>query len=260
MEITLVNIEAQLLVWMIAMIRPGAAFLVAPIFGARSVPVQIRIILALGIGVPAASMSGLAIPDAGMVSVPGVMMIMSEALAGLALGFAVQIGFAAAAVAGEAISNAMGLGMASMVDPASGSSSTAIGQFLTMLSTFLFLAVDGHLMLIAIILDSYNALPPGDAWLSAAKLNGVAHFGSLIFAMGLTIALPVGFALVLVQLIMGVVARSTPTLNLFAVGIPATLLAGVLLLAMALPILADSLQIGLQAGLEQSRLLLEADR
>lgn len=254
-EITLVNIEQHLLIWMLAMVRPGAAFLVAPIFGARSVPVQIRIILALGVGVPAAAMSEIAVPAAGIVSLEGILMIVAEMLAGLAMGFAIQIGFAAALVAGEAISNSMGLGMASMVDPSSGSSSTAIGQFLTMVATFLFLIMDGHLLLIGIILDSYNALPPGNAWLSAAHMYGIAHFGGLIFALGVSIALPVGFAVILVQMIMGVVARSTPTLNLFAVGIPATLFAGILLLAMAMPMMADALQIGLREGLDQSQKL-----
>ncbi len=255
-EITLINIEQQLLVWLLAMIRPGAAFLIAPIFGARNVPVQLRIILALGIGVPAALMSGMTVPEEGIISLQGFSLIVGEVILGLTLGFAIQIGFAAAMLAGEAISNAMGLGMAAMVDPSSGQSSSAIGQFLNIVAVFLFLAMDGHLMLIGIILESYNALPPGRAWLSAEQFRGIAHFGGLIFALGLSIALPVGFAVILVQLIMGVVARSTPTLNLFAVGLPVTLFAGIILMAMALPILADALQMGLKEGLMQSRALL----
>ncbi len=252
---TLVNLEQQLLLWMLAMIRPGAAFLVAPIFGARSVPVQIRIILALAIGIPAASVSGLAVPESGVVSLDGLLMIVAELLVGLSLGFAVQIGFAAAMVAGEAMSNSMGLGLASMADPAGGQPSTAIGQFLSMVATFLFLAMGGHLLLIGIILDSYTALPPGKAWLSADAISGIVHFGGLIFALGLTIALPVGFAMILVQIIMGVVARSTPTLNLFAVGIPAGLMVGVTLMAISMPILADALMAALNEGLSQSRVL-----
>lgn len=252
MPIAFASLEQHLLIWMIAMIRPGAAFFAAPVFGARSVPVVVRLIIALGIGVPAAALSGLALPEAGIVSLDGFVMIVSEVLVGLAMGFAVQIGFSAALLGGEAISNAMGLGFASMNDPVGGHSSAAIGQFLSMIATFLFLALGGHLALAAIIVESYKAMPPGAAWLSADALAGMVKFGGLIFAAGLSIALPVGFALVLVQVVMAMIARSTPTLNLFAVGMPATLLAGIILLAMAAPAMSDSITHAIRAGLDQA--------
>jgi flagellar biosynthesis protein FliR len=249
------NLEQQLLIWLIAMIRPGSAFLVAPIFGARSTPVQVRLIVALAIGIPSAAASGLAMPAEGMISVQGIAMIVGEVLLGLALGFAVQIGFAAAMLAGELISNTMGLGFASMINPASGQNSSAIGQLLTMLATFLFLSMDGHLTLISIIVDSFIAMPPGQAVLSANAAKGIVAFGGLIFAAGLSIALPVGFAMILVQIIMAMIARSTPSLNLFAVGLPATLIAGMLMLASAIPVMSDSLISALSSGMEQSAIL-----
>ncbi len=246
------NIEQQLLLWMLAMIRPGAAFVAAPVVGAPSVPVAVRLIIALGIGIPAATASGLALPAGGIVSVAGLLFIAGEIVAGLALGFAVQIGFAAALVAGEVISNTMGLGFAAMADPVSGQMSPAIGQLLSMLATFLFLAVDGHLALAAIIVESFRALPPGGAWLSGDAIGGIVTFGGLVFSAGLSIALPVGFAMVLVQIIMGVIARSTPTLNLFAVGLPATLLAGIVLLGWATPHIAAGITQALEAGLDHA--------
>jgi flagellar biosynthesis protein FliR len=240
------NVEGQLLLWLFAAIRPGAAFLAAPVFGAPSVPVQLRLVIALAIGV---------LPLDGIVSGSGIMAIISEGILGLALGFALQIGFAAALLGGELISNTMGLGFASMNDPMSGHASPAIGQFLSMLTTFLFLAVGGHLALAAIIVDSYHALPPGAAWLSQGAIGGIAHFGTLIFAAGLSTALPVGFAMVLVQIIMAMIARATPTLNLFSVGMPATLLAGIVLLAMAVPAMSDALSSAIAISLDQTRLL-----
>jgi flagellar biosynthesis protein FliR len=249
------NVEGQLLLWLFAAIRPGAAFLAAPVFGAPSVPVQLRLVIALGIGVPAASMAGVSLPVEGIVSVSGIMAIISEAILGLAIGFALQIGFAAALLAGEVISNTMGLGFASMNDPIGGAMSPAIGQFLSMLTTFLFLAVGGHLALAAILVDSYHALPPGAAWLSSGSMKGIAHFGTLIFAAGLSTALPVGFAMVLVQIIMAMIARATPTLNLFSVGMPATLLAGIVLLAIAVPAMADALSNTIAISLSQAHRL-----
>jgi flagellar biosynthesis protein FliR len=247
--------ENQLLLWMLAMVRPGAAFVAAPVFGAPTVPVQVRLVIAAGIGIPAASVSGITIPEAGIASVAGMLLVMGEVVLGLALGFAVQIGFAAALLAGEAISNTMGLGFASMNDPVSGQGSPAVGQFLSMLATFLFLAMGGHLMLAGIVVESFQALPPGKAWISAAQIKGLVEFGGLIFAAGLSIALPVGFAMVLVQIVLGIIGRSTPTLNLFAVGMPASLLAGVILLAVALPAMADGLTSALIAGLDQALII-----
>lgn len=252
MPLGFATLEQNLLIWMIAMIRPGAAFFAAPVFGAPNVPVLLRLIIALGIGVPGAGLSQFSLPEAGIVSLAGMVMLMSEVLLGLAMGFAVQIGFSAALLGGEAISNAMGLGFASMNDPIGGRSSPAISQLLSMIATFLFLALGGHLALAGIIVESYQAMPPGAAWLSADTLGGLVRFGGLTFAAGLSIALPVGFALVLVQVVMAMIARSTPTLNLFAVGLPATLLAGIVLLAMAAPAMSDSITHAIRAGLDQA--------
>jgi flagellar biosynthesis protein FliR len=247
------GLEAQLWLWLVAMIRPGAAFLVAPVFGAAFVPVQLRLIVALAIGIPALAAANFELPLDGLASIEGFMLVAGEVLAGLALGFAVQIGFSAALVAGETIGNAMGLGFAGMMDPMSGQSAPAIGQFLSILATFLFLATGGHLALAATVVESYRALPPGDAWLAADSLMGLVLFGGTLFAAGLSIALPVGSALILVQIVMGVLARSAPALNLFAVGLPAALLAGLVLLAIAAPVMGEAIVATIGAGLDMSR-------
>lgn len=249
------GVEAQLWLWMVAMIRPGAAFLAAPVFGASFVPVQLRLIIALAIGIPALSATNFVLPVEGLASIEGFMMVAGEVMAGLAIGFAVQIGFSAAVLAGETIGNTMGLGFASMMDPASGQQNPMLGQFLTILATFLFLAIGGHLALAATIVESYRALPPGEAWLSAESIHGLVLFGGVLFAAGLSIALPVGFAILLVQIVMGMLARSAPQLNLFSVGLPAALLAGIVLLAIAAPVIGEAIVGVLHQGLQESRRL-----
>lgn len=249
------NIEAMLQLWMLGMIRPGAAFLAAPVFGAANVPVQLRLVIALAVGVPAVAASGMALPAEGLVSVTGLLLILGEVMIGLSIGFVLQMGLAAALLAGEAISNAMGLGFAAMADPLSGRMSSAVGQFLSMLATAIFLAADGHLLLIGIIVDSYSALPPGNAFPSWNAIDGILRFGSLMFVAGLSIAMPVGFVLILVQIIMGVIGRSAPALNLFAVGIPATLLAGVILLGVATPVMAEAIGRALSDALDVARMV-----
>ena len=249
------GVEAQLWLWLVAMIRPGAAFLAAPVFGASFVPVQLRLIVALAVGIPAMSITGFTLPADGLASVEGFLLIAGEVMAGLAIGFAVQIGFSAALVAGEVISNAMGLGFAAMMDPSTGQNNPMLGQFLSLLGTFLFLAIGGHLALAATVVESYRALPPGDAWITAESLRGLVFFGGVLFAAGLSIALPVGFAIVLVQVVMGMLSRSAPQLNLFAVGFPAALMAGLVLLAIAAPVMGEGLLATIRLGLEESRRL-----
>ncbi|MGE4431715.1 MAG: flagellar biosynthetic protein FliR [Sphingobium sp.] len=249
------GVEDQLWLWLIAMIRPGAAFFAAPIFGTRAVPVQIRLILSLAIGMAAMNSVVFRLPEGGIVSAAGVLLVMGEVLAGLAMGFALQIGYAAAFVAGEAIGNTMGLGFASMVDPQSGQSTQVIGQFLSILATLLLLSMDGHLLLASYVVQSYQAIPPGGVNLSNDVIFGLVQFGGALLGAGLTVALPVGFSLVLIQLVMGMLGRSAPALNLFAVGMPMALIAGLVLLAMTVPIMAQGMMDALQLGLDQARII-----
>ncbi len=246
----LVGLEAQLWVFMIAMIRPGAAFLAAPVFGAQNTPAQVRIIISLAVGIPAIQQVPFDLPAGGIASFAGVLLVAGEVVAGLALGFAVQLGYSAAMMAGEVIGNSMGLGFAQMVDPQSGASSPALGQLLSILGTFLFLSMNGHLALASVVVDSYRALPPGQAWLGQGSLNDVVMFGGDMFAAGLAIALPVGFALILVQVVMAMLARSAPAMNLFSVGMPAAIIAGVVLMAVAAPALGDGIASSIQRGLD----------
>ncbi len=247
------GVEQQLWIWLVAMIRPGAAFLAAPIFGARAVPVQLRLILSLAIGMAAMNSVVFTLPEGGLTSFAGIALVMGEVLAGLAMGFALQIGYAAAFVAGETIGNAMGLGFASMIDPQSGQSTQVVGQFLSILATFILLGMDGHLLLASYVVQSYQAMPPGGPMLSNDAIYGLVMFGGTLLGAGLTVALPVAFALILIQLVMGMLARSAPSLNLFAVGIPVALFAGLILLAVAAPIMGQGIADALRQGLEQSQ-------
>lgn len=249
------GVEAQLWLWLVAMIRPGAAFFAAPVFGTRSVPVQLRLVLSLALGMAALNSVAITMPEGGIVTLAGILLVAGEVLAGLAMGFALQIGYSAAFVGGEVISNAMGLGFASMSDPQSGQSSPVIGTFLSVLATFLLLMMNGHLMLISFIVKSYQALPPGGPMLSNDAIWGLVEFGGTLFGAGLTIALPVGFALVLIQIVMAFLARSSPSLNLFSVGMPAAIICGLVLLVIAAPVMSDAIIDALRLGLDQAQAL-----
>jgi flagellar biosynthetic protein FliR len=145
------------------------------------------------------------------------------------------------------------LGFAAMIDPHSGASTPALATFLSLIATFMFLSIGGHLTLATIIVDSYRALPMGGPALGNDSIHGLVLFGGDMIAAGFAIALPVGFALILVQIVMGMLARSAPSMNLFAVGLPATLLAGLVLLAISAPSIGEGITAAIEKGLDEAR-------
>ncbi|WP_171129443.1 flagellar biosynthetic protein FliR [Sphingomonas sp. ID1715] len=234
------NVEASLFALIFVMVRIGAAFVAAPVFGAVTIPLQVRIVLAGAIGILVVNNAPVASPPA-LFSLVTFLQVAQEALVGLALGFVLQIAFAGPLIASEALGSTMGIGFATTIDPQRGASTPALGQFLSILMTLLFLALDGHLILVDLVVRSYRVLPPGEAWLAAEKLKAIALFGSYAFASGLLLALPVGFIILCLNLIVGMLSRSAPALNLFAVGLPASLATGLVALAIAFPAMGDAM-------------------
>ncbi|TCP35614.1 flagellar biosynthetic protein FliR [Sphingomonas sp. BK235] len=250
-------IEPQLWAMIFVMIRVGAAFVAAPVFSNVSVPLTVRVALSGAIAVLVLGTTPVQVPQT-VFALATFVAVAAEALVGLALGFVLQVAFAAPLVAGEIIGGSMGIGFANMIDPNSGRSSPAIGQFLSILLTLLFLSLDGHLVLVDLVVRSYRALPPGASWLAAGQLRDIALFGGYAFLAGLLLALPVGFLLLCLNLVMGMVSRSAPSLNLFAVGLPVSLAVGVVSLAIALPAMGDYMQVIIREGLAAAQSLVLA--
>lgn len=243
------GIEQLLAGWLFLSIRPAAAFFGVPALGAAQVPAQVRIAIAFAIGIAMAG-TGVEPPALDVLLSPaGVLLVAGEILVGAAIGLLLQMAYAAAMIAGEAIGNAMGLGFAILVDPTAGHGNNVAGQLLAALAGALLLVANGHLVLIEAVAASYAGLPPGAPILAAVDPAAVASFAGNMFAAGVAIALPVGTALVLMQLLMAVVARSAPQLNLFAIGFPAVLFAGLFMLWVGLPEIAAAMLATLESGL-----------
>jgi len=233
-------IEADLWRLVFAMTRIGTALVAAPFFSAAAVPVQLRVAIAGALAVMAITWLPVTIPPATL-SLAGMLALAAEVLIGLSLGFVLQLSFAAPVLAAEQIGGAMGLSIASSVDPVSGAHSPALGQYFTVLLTVIFLGLGAHLTWLQLVLDSYSVFPPGAAWLAPERLHEIALFGTQMFVAAVAIALPVTLILLLVQMVTGVLSRSAPSLNLFALGLPAGVLAGIAGLILAAPLLADQL-------------------
>jgi flagellar biosynthetic protein FliR len=247
-------IEPQLWALLFTMVRVGAAFLAAPVFGAVAVPLNVRILLTAAVSILSMQAAPIAVPGEVFV-LTTILAVAAEALVGLALGFILQIAFAAPLVASEVIGVSMGLSFATAINPQTGQSTPALGQFLTVLLTLLFLAVDGHLVLVELIVRSYELLPPGGAWLTPGKLMNIVLFGGYAFLAGLLLALPVGFLLLCLNIVVGMLSRSAPALNLFAIGIPASLAMGVLALLAGMPAMGDYMLVIVREALDAAQTL-----
>jgi flagellar biosynthetic protein FliR len=217
-------------------VRVGSCLMVAPAFGAESVPARVRIVLAGSITLLIAPLLP-APPAVAAFSAAGCVITVQQVLIGIALGFCVHILFDAVNLGGQMLANSMGLSMAFNIDPLHGSdaSTPAIGQLYTLLVTLTFLALNGHLALIEVLVHSFTTLPIGTDGLGVAGLNTVVGWGSQLFAGALAIALPGVTALLIVNLAFGVMSRAAPAFNLFAIGLPVSLVFGLVIITVGMP-------------------------
>jgi flagellar biosynthesis protein FliR len=233
-------LEAEFWRLIFVMTRIGAALLAAPLFGANSVPMQLRVSLAGAVAILVCAWTPVAAPPA-LFTLSGLLITAQEILIGLSLGFVLQWSFAAPLIAAEVIGGSMGMSMAATADPVSGAHSPVFGQYFAVLLTVIFLGLGAHLTWFALIVESYQAFPPGAAWFTPERMLLVAGFGSQMLTAAIMIALPVTLLLLLVQVMTGVISRSAPSLNLFALGLPASVLAGIAALIITAPLVTDRL-------------------
>ncbi|HIE40924.1 MAG TPA: flagellar biosynthetic protein FliR [Thiomicrorhabdus sp.] len=222
-------------------VRIAAMFAIIPIYAFRSVPVRFKLILTVFITLAVAPSLSLP-PPVDPFTWQGVLFISQQILIGLAMGLVFLVVFQAFVMAGHMIAIAMGLAFASMVDPGSGSQAPIVSQYFSIIVTLLFLALNGHLLVIQVVAESFEYLPIGVSFLTRDSLRLIFEFGSYIFLAGVLISLPAVTALLLVNIAFGVVTRAAPALNIFAVGFPITLLAGLILLSLITPLMLPHLQ------------------
>ncbi len=222
-------------------VRIGAMLSIVPLFAIKSFPTRGRVILAIFITIAAAPSIAVP-PPVDPFTWKGVLFIVQQVLIGLAMGVIFLVVFQAFVVAGHLIAMGMGLAFAQMADPASGVTAPIVSQYFTIIVSLLFLALNGHLVVIQIVIDSFEYLPIGTSFLNQDSLRSVFEFGSYMFAAGVLVALPAITALLLINVSFGVVTRAAPALNIFAVGFPVTLLTGLILLSLTTPIVLPHLQ------------------
>ena len=252
MNIAAIDIVERFYAFMWPMLRISALLLAAPVFSLSALTVRIRVLLALALSVMVYPL--FTWPDIDPLSPAGLLEIGNQLLIGVFMGLALQIVTAAVVVAGQTISNSMGLSMASLIDPNLGNV-PVVAQFLLILSTLIFVSLGGHAMLLALILESFATLPVGSSLFGPQAYAQLVSWSSMIFLGALLTALPVMVTLLFISIGLGVVTRAAPSLNIFSVGLPATIVVGFVVLLLSLANIGSRIQWLWLQGLLQIRSL-----
>ena len=255
-EIPIAPIMETLAAYVWPFIRIGACLMVMPLVGGSFVPVRVRLLLAIALTMVIAPLvPPTATPE--VLSLAGLVMTIQEIGIGVALGFLVQLVFDAIALGGQVIGMSMGLGFAVFLDRARGISIPVLGQLFLMLGMLVVLALDGHLAMIRLLAESFQAWPIGAGNLTLPVLTQLLGWTGQLFVLAMKIALPAITALLVVNLSFGVMSRAAPTLNLFAVGFPVTMLSGFAVVFLNMNVLVENVSEHLLLALSAVSQLLE---
>lgn len=217
-------------------VRIGAMLMVVPIFGAQKiVPVRIRLGLALALTWIVAPMLP-PMPAVDPLSLDGLLITVQQLLLGVAMGTILSFIFSALVVGGHSIAMSMGLGFAQFLDP-NGISVPVVSSFYLIIGTLLYLSLNGHLVSIQVLVSSFKTIPVSTIGLAPDSYFTIVLWASKIFVGAILIALPILITIMLINAGFGVMMRAAPTLNIFAVGFPVTMMAGFLLILLTLPTL-----------------------
>jgi len=231
---TSTQLEAWLayLIW--PLIRISGLMLAEPILSNRGMPARLRMGFAVVLTLTVAPLLPTP-PAVDFISPQGVVMAAQQLLIGVTLGFMMRIVLSGVEMAGHIAGLSMGLGFASFFDPQSGAQSPVLAQFLGIITILLFLASNGHLLMISALFESFHVLPISNAPLSAQGFMTLLQATGKMFVIGVTLSLPLVAAILIANVGLGVLARAAPQLNLFAIGFPLMLTAGFVVLMISLP-------------------------
>lgn len=225
-------LEQALPVFLLVFCRMSAFLVTSPIFSFRNVPMTLKIGLAFFVSLLV--YAGLGGWSASVPQISYVYLIIQETLIGLLLGFLSYLFFTAVQVAGSFIDHMMGLGMANVIDPLTGTQSPVVGNFKFFVGMLIFLALDGHHYLILALMRSYEWVPLSGGFFARIADGGVSDFlvDSLarMFYLAFQMSAPIVVAIFLLDVALGVLAKTVPTMNVFVIGLPIKIVTGLILL------------------------------
>ena len=225
----------KLLAFVMVLTRISAFFMVLPVFGWRTIPVRIKVGLTVLLSIFFSIITPLAIEPKRVSVLEAVLLIANEATYGLALGLVAAIVFSAVKLSGRIIERQMGLAMAQVLDPLTGERTQPLGSLLEMIFIILFLSANGHHLLLLIISKSYEAFPVGSIPTVPVLTAGVIKAGSAMLIASLKLAAPMLAAFLLLMVVLAVLARIVPEMNILFISLPLRVGLGLLTVTIFLP-------------------------
>ncbi|MDE3077979.1 MAG: flagellar biosynthetic protein FliR [Chloroflexota bacterium] len=226
----------------LVLVRVGAMIMTAPLIQGRAIPVMLKVGLALLISFLLLPINQGHFVNVPFEWVPLSLLVVKEMGVGVLVGFVANLVFAGAQFAGQVVGMQAGFNLANVIDPLFGQSLPILDQLYTILAGLLFLAIDGHHMLILAVQQTFDIVPIGGLQITGPLFNQLALLTAGVFVAGLRLALPIMAALLLADVTLGLMARSFPQLNIFVVGLPVKLFLAFLLLLVTLPAMSTVLQ------------------
>jgi len=244
------QLDALLAAYFYPLARILAFAATAPIFNNAALPRRIRLVFGLALTLaiaPTVTVPQDIPPGSGI----GLLILGHQILIGIALGFVMRLVFSGIELAGELISSQMGLGFATLYDPSSAAQTGVISEFTNLCASLVFLALNGHLLMIATLAESFRVLPLAPNTVTAGLWLNLAEAGSRIFSLGLFLSLPVIMALLITNMSLAILSRAAPQLNMMAMGFPITMLVGFVVLALSLSYWVTPLSRMFMEGIQQ---------
>jgi flagellar biosynthetic protein FliR len=209
--------------------RIAGFFMVMPLFGTRLVTQRIRLLLAITVTVVVTPILP-PMPILDSLSVATMLVTAQQLFIGIAFGLVLEVLMQTFIMSGQLVAMQTGLGMAQMVDPSNGVTVAVVAQWFLIFVNLLFISLNGHLVAIEILVDSFFVMPVGSVGISQDTLWVVANLGRWMFSAAIVLALPAITAMLMVNMAFGTMARLAPQLNIFAVGFPVTMMLGLIVI------------------------------
>lgn len=243
--------ESEIIFFALVLVRMTGFVVTWPVFGTENVPQQLKILFCLIFAIVIFPTLHETAAQMEAAKSNLILLVIREAFIGVAMGYLSRCFFFTFRVAGEMMSQAMGLGSASLYNPLFGGQSTSLEQFYVGLASLFYLALNGHYLLISGLVSSFHFLPVAQLSLNTSQFSGLGQMVQEVFELGLKFSAPVVIAILCVNLILGVVGKTVPQLNVLVTSFPINIFIGFLLMFLTLPLLIDQMNDYLRLSTDQ---------
>ncbi|MGZ3775011.1 MAG: flagellar biosynthetic protein FliR [Pseudobdellovibrionaceae bacterium] len=229
--------EAQILLFALIFLRMVSFVISSAVFGSPTITTPTKVLLSLTLSVLLYPVVKIGKVDYLIISEQIIGLAVRELIIGLSLGFLTRLFFFVVTMTGDLVSVSVGLSASQLFNPALGTHGNALDQFYSTIGTLIFLAINGHHMLLGAIAQSYELVPVSSLALKMGPFAEMAVFGQTVMVMAIKMCAPVLITVLLVNLAMGILGRAVPQINVLVTSMPVTIMLGMMVVFMCLPLI-----------------------